>query len=217
MRQQLRVQRRPFGNEVGFARPGQLEQPFPCQLTIRELVHDALHVQHADDVLELLFVHRHPRVRTRADLFEDVVPAVGDIDRRDFAAGYHDVVDGDAFQIQNAEQHPLMSVRNHRARFGHDGTQLFRAERMRCGLFRGNSQQPQHAVREQVRDPDERIRDFHQCGIDIRRRQRELLRVQRSVGLGRHFAEDQQYDREQQRANRDRWLAAYVQRYHRNE
>ena len=54
----------------------------------RQLLRDALHVQDADDVVELAVVHGQARVRRLPQLVEQVFPVLVDVDaRRSPAAG----------------------------------------------------------------------------------------------------------------------------------
>ena len=62
---------------------------------------DFLHVQDADDVVEIALADRQPRVRRRAQRVEDRVPVVADVDVRDLAARDHDVVDPDRLQAEH--------------------------------------------------------------------------------------------------------------------
>ena len=64
LRQLLR-ERRALGYEVGLACRGELAQPLVGKTAARELLCDALHMQDADDVVELLLVDRQARVRRR--------------------------------------------------------------------------------------------------------------------------------------------------------
>ena len=86
---ELHGERRAFGHEVGFARAGDLDQPLARQRVARQLLRHALHVQDADQVVELALVHRQARVRRLAQLVEDVFPVVVDVDRGDVLARDH--------------------------------------------------------------------------------------------------------------------------------
>ena len=67
-----------------------------------------------------------------------------------------------------------------------------------CRLFQiqNADQQPQHAIGQEIGRPHERIQWVQQRRVNVGGRQRQPLRVQRAVGLGRHFAKDQQHQRQ---------------------
>ena len=88
------------------------------------------HVQDADDIIETAAITRHARVSARNNLLLHIEPILLDVDCDQFTTRHHDVFDGDFFQIENAEQHIPMPLRNHRARFFHHGAQFFAIERI---------------------------------------------------------------------------------------
>ena len=127
--QQLLVERGALRHVVRFARPGERHQFVAVELVAHQQPRDLLHVQDADQRLELAVVHRDARVPALADLFDDVVPVVLEVDAVDLAARHHDVVDRDLFQVEDAHQHALVAVRDDGARLGDDGAQFLAAER----------------------------------------------------------------------------------------
>jgi len=60
---ELHVERGSLGYEVRLAAARDLNQPLAVESAAHQLVRHALHVQQADEVVELAFVHRQPRVR----------------------------------------------------------------------------------------------------------------------------------------------------------
>ncbi len=98
--QQLHAERRAFGNEIAFALARQLQQPLSRQVGACQRVRDLLHVQDADDVVEIVLAHRQARVRRRAQRVEDRVPIVADVDAGDLAARDHDVIDLDVVEVE---------------------------------------------------------------------------------------------------------------------
>ena len=189
---QLRIERRARRHEIRLARAGRFDQCLAIQPSARKLVNDLLHVQHADDAIDFPLINRQARVLALTQLLDGPVPIIVDIDADDLVARHHDVLHGGVFQIQNADQHLLVPMRNHRAGFRHDRAQFFAAQGIR-GLLRRHAEQAQHAVRHQVRGPHERIQHLQQGRVDVGGRQREPLGVQGAERLGRHFAEDQQH------------------------
>ena len=153
-------------------------------------MHDALHVQHAHDAVDVALVHRQARVLALAQLIDDLVPVILHIDADDFGARHHDVLHRGLLQIENADQHLLMAMGNHGARLGDHGAQFLAAQGVRRLLLR-YAQQTQYAVRKQIGGQHERIQQPQQRRVYIRRRQRETLRMQRAEGLGGDLAEDQ--------------------------
>ena len=83
-------------------------------------------------------------------LFEHVRPFVVEVDAVDVTARHHDVFDSGGFQIENAEQHLLMLLRNHGAGFLDYRAQLFTTERFASTFQLAHTEQGQHAVRDPV-------------------------------------------------------------------
>ncbi len=140
--QQLRIERGARRHEVRLAGAGRLGQRIAIQAAARQLVHHLLHVQDADDAVDFPSIHRQPGVLALAQLFDDPVPVVVDIDADDLVARHHDVFDGGVFQIQDADQHLLVAMRNHGAGLRHDGAQFLAAQGIR-GLLRRDAEQAQ--------------------------------------------------------------------------
>ena len=169
--QELLVERRAFGNEIRLADP--LEQQRLRELAACELGQQVANSGHADDVVDVLAIDGQAIVRARLDDREVVFPRAIEVEADDLLARHHDVVDGDGVEVEDAEQHALVAARHHHAGFRHDGAQLLGAQRVRCDLIGPHAEQPQQAVREQVQQPDDRVRHLEQREVDQRRRQRD--------------------------------------------
>jgi len=185
-------------DEVGLAALRDLDETFAAERAAHQLVGDALHVQQTDQVVELALVHRQAGVRVLAQLVEDVLPAVVHVDPGDLLARDHDVVHGDAPEIEYREQHLPMARGNHRGRFAHDRAQLFGAERLRRGDGRPpDAREPEEAVGEGIGEPKRRPGDEDQHPVDARGMQRHPLGVRCGVDLGCELAEHDDDDREE--------------------
>ncbi|MEY3714061.1 MAG: hypothetical protein RL321_1681 [Pseudomonadota bacterium] len=125
---QLRRERRAFGHVVRLALHGNLAEAFSVERAASEFLCDALHVQQAHHVAHIASIHGQSRMRCLTQLVEDALPIVLEIDARDILARNHDVVDGDAFEIEDADQHLLVAAWNHQARFGYNRPQLLARE-----------------------------------------------------------------------------------------
>jgi len=64
-------------------------------------------------------------MRCLAQLVEDALPIVIEIDAGDLLTRNHDVVHRDPLKVENTHQHLLVTARDHQTRFGDDGAQLF--------------------------------------------------------------------------------------------
>ena len=181
----------PEGTKYASRALGRLDQRVAVQAAARQFVHDLLHVQHADDAVDFSLVHRQAGVLALAQLLDDPIPIVVEVDADDLVARHHDVFHRGIFQIQDADQHLLMAMRNHRAGLGDHGAQFLAAQGIR-GLLRRDAEQPQHAVGQQIRRPDERIQQQQQRRVDVGRRQREPFGMQGAEGLRRDLAKNQQ-------------------------
>ncbi len=149
--EQLRVQRRAFRHEIRFAR--QVQQfGFGERILLNE-PHGAPQVQHADDVVDVLFVTPAGACVGSVEICDDDVgDRAVDVDANDFTAGHHDVVDRDGFEIDDAQQHVLASFGNprafvqHRAKFVH--VQMIFARKMVAA-----QKWPQYEVADAVDEP----------------------------------------------------------------
>ena len=68
-------------------------------------------MQDADNIVDFLFVHGQQCVLGAADLLEDVVNIVFDIEADNIVLWHQDIVYGNLFQIQYIQQHALRSPR----------------------------------------------------------------------------------------------------------
>ena len=125
-----------------------------------------------------------------AQLREQVVPVICEIEARDLGARHHDVLDVHPLEVEDAHQHPLMPMRNHHARLGHHGTQFVMAEGTRALAFARHAEQTQHAAGQQIDRPHHGLQDLEHHLVHERRGQREAFRMERADGLWRDLAED---------------------------
>jgi len=131
-------------------------QVVQIELVIAQQAYDSTHVQHAFEIVDVAAVTGHARMMTSDQLLDDVRPFVFEIDGVDFAARHHDVLDRDAFQIEDAEQHFAMLVRDHRTGFLDHGAQFLAAEGVGGARLGTHTEQAQCRVRDFVEHPDQR-------------------------------------------------------------
>ena len=98
------------------------------QLLRRSFLHQAFQVQHPDDVVQTIAVHRQARKASVADRGKDLRPFVIQFDTDDFVVGHHDVVNRDLFEFENCHQHSVALLREQCTRFIHQQAQLIDAE-----------------------------------------------------------------------------------------
>ena len=78
-------------------------------------------MQYADYIIQIPLVYRQTRMMWTGNGLHDAVYIIFNIDAGNFTAGYHDVTDGNFFQIKNIDQHVLVAGRNMRCRLIDDG------------------------------------------------------------------------------------------------
>ena len=96
-------------------------------------------------IVELAVIDRQARVRRLAQLVEQVLPAVLDVDAGDLLARHHDVVHGELTQIEDRQQHLAMTRRDHGARLGDHRAQLLGAQVLAAAGGLDDSEHAQHA------------------------------------------------------------------------
>ena len=84
---------------------------------------------------------------------EDILPVLGDVDRRDLLARNHDVVDRDALQIEDRQQHLAVALRDQRARFGDHRAQLIGAQRLVGVVLPRDTEKAQESVGDAIGEP----------------------------------------------------------------
>src|SRR5215213_997273 len=97
-------------------------------------------------------------MRSLAQLLEQILPALVDVDAADFLPRNHDVVHRHLTEIEDGQQHLTVALWNQWAGFRHDRAQLFTAERLPAArplAYTENAQQP---VCKLVRYPKKRAR-----------------------------------------------------------
>ena len=76
----MHVERGVLRHEIGLATSSYLDEPLAGEGAACQLVRHALHVQDADQIIELAVVHGQPRMRRLPQLIENVLPVLPDID-----------------------------------------------------------------------------------------------------------------------------------------
>ncbi len=154
------MQRRAFGNEIGF-----IHLPFqrgPVEPLFIYDTADIAHVQHAHDIVDVIAPDRKPRVGTGLDAKQNVFIAVIQVNAEHFAARHHDVVDGYMFQIKNIQQQLPVPGGYQLARVGYDSAQLTGGN-MCFAFFVGiESEHAREAIGDTVHHCDQGIHDFQQ-------------------------------------------------------
>ena len=191
---QLLVEAGAGGNEAGLAH--RLADARRRQLLAEELRQDLAQVQEADHVVQAALEHRQAGERRPAQLVQHLAPVVAQVDADDLAALHHDVLDPDLLQVEDAEQHAPVPLRQQAAGFAHRAAQLLAGQGV-AALLRRHAAQPQQAVGEAVDQPHQRPGQRQQRAVDDRGRQRHPLGVQRAQGLRRHLREHQEGDGQQ--------------------
>ena len=130
-----------------------------------------------------------------------------DVQADDLVPVHHDVVDGDAFEVDDTEQHVLPPFRN-AAGFAQQGSELIHAEVVGDGIAVGRLQKRFHQrIAERV--------DAYHHGVDqpqqrrehVCRRKRDPLRNVGTDRLRRDFADDEGHQGERQRCDGEPLLA----------
>ena len=202
---QLRGQRRALRNEVALAR--QFHQAFGIELVLHQQRQDSAQQRGADQVVDISGVNRDAGVGKIGDQLQGFVPVVLEVDADDFAARHHDVVDGDLFQVEYAEQHIAVRIRNEAAGLVDRNAQFGRVQRIVVAAVAGQQEQPEYQLGKPVDDGDQRIQQFRQWLVDVSRRKRDSLRIGCRQGFWRDLGEQQQYQREQSCRDGDSRLA----------
>ncbi len=125
---QLDVERGLLRHEIRLPAAGDLQQPIARQRAPGELLRDALHVQDADQLVQLPVVNGQAGVRGEPQLIENVVPVLADVDAGNLLSGNHDVVHRDLPEIENRKQHLPVTRGNQRTGFGHRRAQFLGAQ-----------------------------------------------------------------------------------------
>ncbi|MNP35803.1 hypothetical protein D3C76_1291520 [compost metagenome] len=98
--QQLQLQRGAFRDEVGFATGRQ--QGFEGQAAIAEQMADLPGIEHRFDLVDITVEQRQARAIVVAQLLDDFLDRVVEVDPVDFTARYQNVVDRDVVQRVDA-------------------------------------------------------------------------------------------------------------------
>ncbi|MNN06441.1 hypothetical protein D3C81_1192320 [compost metagenome] len=155
---------------------------------------DAAHVDHALDLIEVVAVDRQAGVGGGAQLGDDLLEILLQIDADHLVARDHDVVDRDLLQVEDAQQHALPVGRQARPGLAHHAAQFLGGQAVLAGLCRVDAEQAQQAVADRTGEPYQRVEQAHQQQQDMAGRVGDLLRAQGGQGLGGDLAEDQDDD-----------------------
>ena len=117
-------------------------------------------MQNADDLVDIVAVHGQSGVFTFLDDAFDVTDVIVQIDANDLIVRHHYVIDRDLLEIENADQHPTVSIRNSATGLVHDGAQLFLRQRMRSRVAATHTKQVQDTIGGDICQPDNRVRDL---------------------------------------------------------
>ncbi len=199
--EQLGVERGALGDVVGFL--DQALQLLRGEFTGHERLHQVARVDEAHHVVDAAAVHQRLGVGHLQQILYQLVPGLVQVDPVDLLAGDHDVLHRGLFQIQDAEQHLLVLVRDEGPSLVDDGAQLLLAQRVPPRRFRVDPQQAQQGVGEEVHQGHQRIAHFQQRRVDPCGGEGEFFRVQGGQRLGRHFREDQDHQGENARRQGD--------------
>ncbi len=152
-----------------------------------------------------------------ADLFDDVVPVVVQVDADDLVARHHDVVDGDLFQVQDVHQHALVPFGNEHAGFVHQRAELLGLQRVVGSAHAALTKQPQHRVRQRVGHQHQRIQHFQHGHVNKRCREGDPLGVPCRQRLWRDLGENQHHQHQQRSGNCNAGFAVQPQGDHRRQ
>ncbi len=187
--QQLRVQGRTFGDEVGV-----VHFPFqgtPVQTVLVDHPAEVAQVQHADNIVDVVAPYGEAGVRGGLQATQDLVVAVVEVDAVDVIARHHHIIDRDLLQIENVQQHAAVARRNQRTRLGDDGAQFLGGHMLFFGGPRVDPEQAQQAIGHTVHQPHHGIHGLHQGQQNDAGREGDAFRIERCYGLGRDFGEHQ--------------------------
>src|SRR6056297_193624 len=162
---ELGVQRGAFRNEIGFL--AKLHDHGLVNLLLLKQLRSTAQVEYALDVVDVAFVNRKSCVLAAAQLTQDCVSVVLQIDPYDLVAGHHDVIHGYFFEIEDADQHVLVLGWNQGSGLVHQCSEFFTTQVVVCSIRGRNAQQLENASGKQVYGPDNRVEDFQQWTKDV--------------------------------------------------
>ena len=145
------------------------------------------------------------------ELLKYVRPFIIEVDAVDIAARHHDVFNRGGFEIEYAEQHLLMLLRNHGARFLDHGTQFFTAQGLARAFQFAHAENGQHAVRHPVQGRHEWPQYELQGPQDERGRESNAFRVNGSEGFGHYLGKHQQNGGQDRARHEQRMFAPQLQ------
>src|SRR5690554_592150 len=141
--------------------------------------------------MDVAAVNRNPGVLRGVKLVNDVVNVVFNVDADDFVARHHDVVHGDLLQVENAQQHFLVTLGDEAACFMDQGAQLFPAQMVAGCQIGTGADQTEHNAGDQVDEPDQGVEHFEKRAQDVTCRKSDFFREVGGQGLGGNLAKEQ--------------------------
>ena len=131
------------------------------QCAVFQMMQGFANVEYAQNIVQLAIVHRQFIVIAGDELMAQRVNVVVDIERLDFRARRHQVVDLDFFQIKQIDQNALMLFRHQRRLFQHQSADFLTRENFLI-RFRIDTHQTQQTVGKQIGEPHRWIDDGQQ-------------------------------------------------------
>ena len=189
--QQLGVQRRALGDEVGW-----VHLPFQRGAIEALAVEDPAqiaHVQHADNIVDVVAPHRQAGVRAGLQGAQDGVVVLVEIDAEDLVARHHHVVHRHFLEVEDIQQHAPVRRGNQRPGLVDDGAQLLGGQVFLLPRCRVGAEQAHQAIGDKIHRPDHRVHDLHQRQQDHAGGKGNTLRAQGGQGLGGDLGEDQDH------------------------
>ena len=152
---QLGRQRCVFRDEIGRVAGGQ--QGVLGQLVVAQQAGDLAHVHHALDLVDIAAIHRQAGMRRAAQVTDDGLQIIVEVDAGHFVARDHDVIDRDPLQIEDAQQHVLAIGWQLRAGFAYHAAQFLGGQAVAGALSGVDTNQAQQAVADHAGQPDHRV------------------------------------------------------------
>ena len=197
---QLAVQRRAFRHEVGLHRV--LHQLRFVDVFLEQQPAQFAQVQQAQHVVGVAAVDGQPGVLAGAQGGHDLIHVVVDVHAHHLVARDHDVFHGDAFQIQDIEQHLLVLFRDQAAGLVDHGAQFLGAEVVVVAVAGLGAGQLQEHHADAVDQPHQR-RQQHLQGLEHHAGgEGDALGLERGVGFRGDFREHQHHQGDHHRRHR---------------
>ena len=165
-----------------------------------------LHVDDADDVVELLLVGWQAGVIAVDQLLDEQCRLRRQIDRLDQASRRHDIVDADRIEVEQVREHrPMLAAQV--LTLQDERSELFLGQRRVSGLGGPDGQHLEKRLDEEVHEPDDRRGNLEHRREDVAHNRRKPIGVRCTDDLGGDLGEHEQGKRNSHRAQRERELA----------